>query len=88
MRQRDRLELSSLHPALPQGTKQEPPRGLGEARPGSCWPLTSPVANATKFSTVLGTVLPKSPMTTRPTSSSPIRRSKNTLGAGGGHGWR
>lgn len=35
-----------------------------------------------KFSTVLGTVLPKSPMTTRPASSSPIRRSKNTLGRG------
>lgn len=56
-------------------------RARAAARPGPA--LTSPVAKATKFSTVLGTVLPKSPMTTRPASSSPTRRSKNTLGGGG-----
>lgn len=57
-------------------------RARAAARPGPA--LTSPVAKATKFSTVLGTVLPKSPMTTRPASSSPTRRSKNTLGGAGG----
>lgn len=40
--------------------------------------LTSPVASATKLSTVLGTVFPKTPMTILPTSSSPILMSKKT----------
>uniref|UniRef100_A0A8C9RPA2 Uncharacterized protein n=1 Tax=Scleropages formosus TaxID=113540 RepID=A0A8C9RPA2_SCLFO len=38
--------------------------------------LTSPVANVTKFSTVLGTVLPNRPTIILPTSSSPILMSK------------
>lgn len=42
------------------------------------WLLTSPVARAAKLSTVLGTVFPNSPMTTLPTSSSPILMSKKT----------
>lgn len=38
--------------------------------------LTSPVASATKFSAVLGTVFPSTPMTILPASSSPILMSK------------
>ena len=39
---------------------------------------TSPVARATKFSTVLGTTFPKRPITILPTSLSPILTSKKT----------
>lgn len=39
---------------------------------------TSPVAKATKLSTVLGTTFPKRPITIRPTSLSPILTSKKT----------
>lgn len=80
MRRRDRPELRG--PSAAPGHQAGPEQG--QVSPGRHGPLTSPVAKAMKFSTVLGTVLPKSPMTTRPASSSPIRRSKNTLGEGGG----